>query len=196
MTTETMPVTGGPVDVEALQRDADQALRKRMPFVKWLRELSWRHLIALVVMVYAAFPILFLVSASLQPRGTLTGSNQLFSEVSWRNFALLNNHVNPLTGNVQFGNMYWTWFSNSLIIAAVTCIGTVLMGAAASYAFSRFRFTGRRFGLTALLIIQMFPQMLAFVAVFLLVLSLGQVFPILGFNSVLTLICIYWGGAL
>ena len=53
----------------------------------------------------------------------------------------------------------------------MTAIGTVLMGAAAAYAFSRFRFQGRHGGLTALLIVQMFPQMLAFVAIFLLLLS-------------------------
>jgi arabinogalactan oligomer/maltooligosaccharide transport system permease protein len=134
------------------------------------------------------FPILFLVSAAFG-QGTMTGNNRLFSTFSWANFASLTNHE-------LYGSQYWGWLRNSLVIAIVTSIGTVLMGAAASYAFSRFRFYGRRFGLTALLIIQMFPQMLAFVAVFLLVLSLGQVFPILGFNSVLTLICIYWGGAL
>jgi len=70
------------------------------------------------------------------------------------------------------------------------------MGAAAAYAFSRFRFSGRRVGLTSLLVIQMFPQVLAFVAVFLLLLSLGQVVPILGLNSRVALIMVYLGGAL
>ena len=42
----------------------------------------------------------------------------------------------------------------------------------------------------------MFPQMLAFVAIFLLLLSLGEVFPALGLNSRLGLICVYLGGAL
>ena len=37
---------------------------------------------------------------------------------------------------------------------------TVLLGALAAYAFSRFRFKGRRIGMLALLLIQMFPQML------------------------------------
>ena len=70
------------------------------------------------------------------------------------------------------------------------------MAAAAAYAFSRFRFKGRRGGLTALLIIQMFPQMLAFVAIFLLVTTLGEIFPVLGIGSNLALICVYLGGAL
>src|SRR5699024_673310 len=74
--------------------------------------------------------------------------------------------------------------------------GVVLMGGAAAYAFSRFRFRGRQQWLSALLVVQMFPQMLAFVAVFLLLLSLGDVVPILGLNSQLGLIAVYLGGAL
>lgn len=92
--------------------------------------------------------------------------------------------------------MFWTWMGSTLVIAVATAVGTVLMGAAAAFAFSRFRFTGRRVGLTSLLVIQMFPQMLAFVAIFLLLLSLAPVVPALGINSKLGLICVYLGGAL
>jgi arabinogalactan oligomer/maltooligosaccharide transport system permease protein len=85
---------------------------------------------------------------------------------------------------------------NSLFVCTVTAIGTVLMGAAAAYAFSRFRFSGRRASLTFLLLAQMFPQMLAFVAIFLLLLSLSKVFPAIGLNSQLGLVAVYLGGAL
>src|SRR5690606_23420383 len=66
----------------------------------------------------------------------------------------------------------------------------------AAYAFSRFRFTGRRAGLTALLILQMFPQMLAFIAIFLLLVALRDVAPALGLDAKIALICVYLGGAL
>src|SRR5438876_6012539 len=42
------------------------------------------------------------------------------------------------------------------------------LGAFAAYAFSRFRFKGRRFGMMALLLIQMFPQFGAIAAIYLL----------------------------
>jgi arabinogalactan oligomer/maltooligosaccharide transport system permease protein len=151
---------------------------------RWARELGWRHVIGIVAVVYAAFPVAYILSASLSEGGTLTGSNQLFSSFSGANFAALG------------GTRYWTWFGNTLEIAIATSVGTVLMGAAAAYAFSRFRFTGRRVSLTALLVIQMFPQMLAFVAVFLLLLAIGDVFPVIGLNSKLGLIAVYLGGAL
>nr|WP_233276007.1 sugar ABC transporter permease [Isoptericola variabilis] len=155
-----------------------------MPAGRWARELGWRHLVGVLAVLFAVFPIVYVVSASLSPSGTLTGSNALFSSTSGANYAEL--------GDTRF----WTWMANTLVIGVVTAVGTVLMGAAAAYAFSRFRFTGRRVGLTALLIIQMFPQMLAFVAIFLLLISLGEVVPALGLNSKLALVAVYLGGAL
>jgi len=162
----------------------EQVLRHRMSPGRWARELGWRHVVGVLAVLYAVFPIAYVVSASLSPTGTLTGSNELFAQVSGVNYAEL--------GDTKF----WTWMSNTLVIGVSTAVGTVLMGAAAAYAFSRFRFSGRRLGLTSLLIIQMFPQMLAFVAIFLLLISLGEVVPALGLNSRLALICVYLGGAL
>lgn len=151
---------------------------------QWLRQLGWRHLVGIAAVIYAGFPIVYVLSASLASGGTLTGSNQLFAAVDPANYVALN------------GTQFWAWMGNTLVVSSVTAIGTVLMGGAAAYAFSRFRFAGRRGGLTALLLIQMFPQMLAFVALFLLLLSLGEVVPALGLDSRLALICVYLGGAM
>ncbi|WP_136519671.1 sugar ABC transporter permease [Cellulomonas telluris] len=156
----------------------------RMAPGRWFSELGWRHLVGVLAVVFAMFPIVYVVSAALSEGGTLTGSNRLFGEVSGSNFSALGD------------SMFWTWLGNTLQIAIATGVGTVLMGAAAAYAFSRFRFRGRRAGLTALLVIQMFPQMLAFVAIFLLLIGLGNVMPVLGLNSKLALIAVYLGGAL
>nr|WP_141371696.1 sugar ABC transporter permease [Cellulomonas gelida] len=160
------------------------ALRARGRRRRWFAEVSWKYLLAVVVIVYAAFPLVYVLSASLASSGTLTGSTQLFRSVTSANYQALDS------------TRFWEWAGNSLQVAVVTAAGSVLMGAAAAYAFSRFRFQGRRGGLTTLLIIQMFPQMLAFVAIFLLLLSLGAVIPSLGLNSKLALICVYLGGAL
>ncbi len=158
---------------------ANRPSRKR-----WWGDVGWRYIVGLLAIVYAVWPIVYIISASLSERGTLTGSNQLFTEVSTNNYASLAD------------TYFWTWLANSVVIATVTATGTVLMGAAAAYAFSRFRFTGRRAGLIGLLIIQMFPQLLAFVAIFLLLLMLGEVHPVLGLNSRVALIMVYLGGAL
>ncbi len=178
-----MATTQAPSVVDA-PRTVDAPERRRMSTRRWFTELGWRHVVGVIAVVYAAFPLVYVLSASLSENGTLTGSNSLFSDVSGANYAELGT------------TMFWTWMLNTLEIAIATSVGTVLMGAAAAYAFSRFRFAGRRAGLTSLLIIQMFPQMLAFVAIFLLLIGLGNVVPVLGLNSKLALIAVYLGGAL
>jgi len=151
---------------------------------RWLLEVGWKYLLAVVIVFYAVFPLVYVLSASLNPNGTLAASNALFSVVDLSNYAAL--------GETSF----WIWAGNTLLIGGIASVGAVLMGAAAAYAFSRFRFSGRRAGLTGLLIIQMFPQALAFVAIFLMLLGLGEVVPALGLNSKIALICVYLGGAL
>lgn len=158
--------------------------QNKTPWRRWFQEIGFRHVVAVLAVIYAGFPILYVLSASLNENGTLTGSNRLFRTISSANYEEL--------GDTRF----WTWFVNSIQVGVITSIGTVLMGAAAAYAFSRYRFKGRRLGLISLLIIQMFPQILAFVAVFLLLMTLGYVWPPLGLNSKWALIAVYLGGAL
>ena len=156
---------------------------------RWWQEVGWRHIVGVLAVIYCLVPLIYVVSVALTPRATLTGGlfkNFQFSTM-FENFTALG------TGKYS---VFWSWILNSLIVSSVTAVGTVLMGAAAAYAFSRFHFRGRRSTLTGLLLIQMFPQMLAFVALFLLLLGLQDVFPALGLNSKLGLICVYLGGAL
>ena len=153
---------------------------------RWWKEVGWRHMVGVLMIIYCVVPLLYVLSVSLNPGGTLAGSNSLFTKISFQNYVDLGGE----------GSAYWLWVINSLIVSSVTAVGTVLMGAAAAYAFSRFRFKGRRATLTGLLLVQMFPQMLAFVALYLLLLGIQDIFPVIGLNSKLGLICVYLGGAL
>ncbi len=158
--------------------------RTRARRARWWAAVGWKYPVAVVIVFYAAFPLVYALSASLDRRGSLAGSGALFRSVGVENYRALGD------------TLYWTWVGNTLLVGGAAAFGAVLMGAAAAYAFSRFRFRGRRTSLTALLIIQMFPQTVAFVAVFLLLIALGEVVPALGVNSKLALICVYLGGAL
>jgi len=151
---------------------------------RWLTEVGWKYPLAVLIIFYAAFPIVYTLSAALNSRGSLSAATRLFSDLTFANFAALAD------------TRFWVWMGNSLVISVVTAVGSVLMGAAAAYAFSRFRFSGRRVGLTSLLVIQMFPQVLAFTAIFLTLLALGEVVPALGIDSKIALICVYFGGVL
>jgi arabinogalactan oligomer/maltooligosaccharide transport system permease protein len=83
-----------------------------------------------------------------------------------------------------------------MIVAGATAIFTTMLGALAAYAFSRFRFKGRRMGMMTLLLIQMFPQFAAIAAIYLLVYNLGHVYGVLGLNSLLAVIVVYLGGSM
>lgn len=165
----------------------DSQVSLRRPFRRWWRETGWRHLVGAAVVLFCVFPLVYVFSASLNPGGTLITANSLFSNFSLDSYIeLFNRPQQP----------YAAWFLNTLFIGLSASAGSVLLGALAAYAFSRMRFTGRRFGLITLVLVQMFPQLLAMVAIFLLMLGIGEVFPAIGLNSQIGLIMVYLGGAL
>ncbi len=154
-------------------------------FSLWARRLGWRHAVMWVVVAFAVFPVLFVVSAALNPLGTLS-SAQL-----WPTGASLSN-ARDLFQNTPFT----TWYANSLFFALTNAAVTVLLSALAAYAFSRMRFKGRRVGLLGLLVIQMFPQFLAIVAIYLMFSTIGELYPVIGFDTRWGLLLVYLGGAL
>ncbi|MFK4640459.1 sugar ABC transporter permease [Paenarthrobacter histidinolovorans] len=160
---------------------------KRRPFGVWFKDKGWRHVVGVVTTIFAVFPLLYVLSAALDSNGTLVGSNGLFSRFDTGNFVAL--FSDP-------GRPFARWFVNTLVVGVVTSAATVFLGAMAAYAFSRMRFKGRRVGLLTLLLLQMFPQLLAVVAIFLLLSGISQVIPALGLGSQLGLIMVYLGGAL
>jgi arabinogalactan oligomer / maltooligosaccharide transport system permease protein len=161
--------------------------QRRRTFGKWFREVGWRHLVGLVAVAFSIFPLLYVLSVSFNPIGTLTGSNQLFRAFDLGNYIEL------------FGNPdapFLRWFLNTLLVGTIAGVGSVFLGALAAYAFSRMRFVGRRVGLMSLLIVQMFPQFLAVTAIFLLMVTISDIWPQLGLGTHAGLILIYLGGAL
>ena len=162
-------------------------LKRPFTFKRWFARTGWRHLVGIVMVIFSAFPLLYVLSASLNPQGTLTGSNALFSKVGFEAYArILNSPDAPFA----------QWFGNTILIAGTTSILTVFLGALAAYSFSRMRFTGRRAGLMTLVLVQMFPQLLAVVAIFLVMSTIGDLFPAIGLNTQIGLIMVYLGGAL
>ncbi|MFN3372740.1 ABC transporter permease [Chloroflexus islandicus] len=66
-----------------------------------------------------------------------------------------------------------TWLRNSLYVAGVTTVASLVITTSAAFAFSRFKFYGREFALILLLAIQTFPGVLSLVAVAQLLTALG-----------------------
>jgi arabinogalactan oligomer/maltooligosaccharide transport system permease protein len=151
------------------------------------RRVWWRHALAVLALIWSLFPIVFIVSAALNPGGSLQTSELLPKSFAWVNFDTLFNDAN---------RPFLSWYKNSLIISLVGASASVFIGACAAFAFSRLRFIGRRPGLLALLMLQMFPALLAFVALYTTFVVVGDTLPAIGLNTPWGLILAYLGGAM
>jgi len=179
---------------EATAKAAPRTAERRRKPPKALQN-WWRHGIGILAAAFALFPVAYIASSAFSVDGTLGGATLIPRAVTLDNFRTI------LSGEVEVAGAtnevpYLRWFANTIGVATLTAIFTVLLGALAAYAFSRFRFKGRRIGMLTLLLIQMFPQMLAVVAIYLIVLKTGEVFPLIGLNSFTALILVYMGGAM
>lgn len=167
--------------------DGPPAVHHGLTGRRFWREVGWRHVVAVVAIAFAVFPVLFVLSAAFNPLGTLASTGLVPRSFSLQNFSSL------LAGD---RGPFVRWYGNTLAVCAVVCSAQVFCSALAAYAFSRFRFTGRRAGLLTLLLIQMFPQFLAVIALFTLFSQIGEVIPQLGLNTLLGYGLVLMGGAL
>jgi arabinogalactan oligomer / maltooligosaccharide transport system permease protein len=155
----------------------------------------WRHLVGIAALLFALFPVVYIISASFNATPTLTGSRLIPRHVTLDNFRQL--FSTEVSGSSNYAAAhYLRWLVNSIIVAGSAALLSVLLSAFAAYAFSRFRFRGRRMGMVALLLIQMFPQLTLVVALYLIVLRTGEVFGALGLNQLTAIIVVYLGGAM
>jgi arabinogalactan oligomer/maltooligosaccharide transport system permease protein len=182
------------VEREAQLPVAVERRRKKRPK---LADTWWRHAIAIVAVLAALFPVAWVVSAAFNGDNSLSGSSLIPRHVTLDNFRSLFSGQQNTTGHATFQDAhYLAWYRNSMIVATGTALLTVLLSAFAAYAFSRFRFKGRRIGMVSLLLIQMFPQLLAVVAIYLIVLNVGDIFHVIGLNTLPAVIIVYLGGAM
>lgn len=149
----------------------------------WFFDTGWRHVVAIVITVFALFPVIWVVSAAFSGGG-LQSQSLIPDKVTLNNYRTLTKQP------------FWTWMRNSMIVGFITAFMTVFLCACAAYAFSRLRFKGRRGGMMFLLLIQMFPNLLAAVALFLLMQRVKGLFPAIGLGTYWGLILVYLGGAL
>lgn len=181
----------GPVEPAVLTTTVPGAsgtpVQPRLRGRRWWAEVGWRHVVGVIAVVWALFPVLYIVSAALNPLGTVVSTSLIPRDFSLVHFQAL--FTKP---SVPFAR----WAFNTLIVCTVVTLVQIFFSALAAYAFSRFRFKGRRGGLLALLLIQLFPQFLAAVALFTMVTEIGEAVPWLGLNTILGYILILLGGSL
>jgi arabinogalactan oligomer/maltooligosaccharide transport system permease protein len=172
-----------------------RAKERRARGPRGLGSLWWRHVVGIVATVVALFPVAYVISAAFNADSSLSSSSLIPRSVTLDNFKKLFASGTAVK-HVASAEQYPHWYLNTLIVASCTALLTVLLGALAAYAFSRFRFRGRRIGMISLLLVQMFPQLLLVVAIYLIVYNVGGVFHVIGLNTLTGLIVVYLGGVM
>jgi len=149
--------------------------------------LVWRWALAVVLVAFSLLPLLWIISAAINPVNDLASQKLIPDNWNFDNFkALVNNPVFP----------FFTWLKNSMIVSTTSTLLTMSLTTLAAFAFSRFRFKGRQTLLKAILLIQSFPNVLSIVALFTISKQIGDVIPWLGLNTHAGLILVYTGGAM
>jgi arabinogalactan oligomer/maltooligosaccharide transport system permease protein len=126
------------------------------------------HIALLVILLIVLFPVIWVVSLALDPRNIARPTSLDIIPQGATLDAFRRVLTEPLPNNV----MFWTAFKNSLLVSLGTSLAVTAIAVSAAYAFSRFRFPGRKWGLFAFIAVQMLPGVATVAPLFVLLNSI------------------------
>lgn len=141
-------------------------------------EVSAIYIIIAIVSIIIFYPLIWTVGMSLNQGSSLYSSSIIPESFSLEHYKWL----------FSDGSDYLIWYKNSLIVSSFVAAGSVVLTSLIAYAFSRYQFVGRKNGLYVFLLLQMFPVMMAMVALYIFLNMIGLLDTLSG------LILIYLGG--
>jgi len=126
--------------------------------------LSVTHVVLIVVCFICLIPILYAFSVSLNAQNSLIGSDFSFlpKDLTLENYKA-----------VLFDEPVLLWLKNSILLAVSTVVISLSFAIPGAYAFSRYRFPGKKTILYILLILNAFPQILSMLAIYKLLSRMG-----------------------
>ncbi|NLS42172.1 sugar ABC transporter permease [Bacillus subtilis] len=142
--------------------------------------LLFSYLLLACMAVIIVYPLLWTAGASFNPGNSLISTSIIPKHPTF-------DHYKELFAGKE-SLQYVQWYVNSMKISLFTMAGSLLCVTFTAYAFSRFRFKGRKYALILFLLLQMIPQFSALIALFVLAQILGMI------NSHWLLILLYIGG--
>ncbi|GBU28389.1 maltose ABC transporter permease [Treponema sp. R8-4-B8] len=146
-----------------------------------------KYIIALALIIFAVVPFFWIIATSFNPARSLLGARMIPA-------TLTTNNYRDLLGNT---NLFFSkWMFNSFKISVISVVIIVLLTCTSAYALSRFRFKGKRGVMMGIMILNIFPGILAMIAIFIMMQQIGNYFPMIGLNTHSGLICIYVAGSM
>ncbi|KMY45392.1 arabinogalactan ABC transporter permease [Bacillus sp. FJAT-27916] len=141
--------------------------------------LSLTYLVIGIMFAIIIYPVLWIIGSSFNPGDSLSGSKMIPDNATLSHYKELFDLEN---------SDYLLWYFNSIKISVMTMVLTVISVSFTAYAFSRYRFVGRKNGLMTFLILQMIPNFAALIAIYVLAMRTGLLDTHLG------LVLLYVGG--
>ena len=128
------------------------------------RTLWGSRVVIWITMIVVLFPVIWIVMSSFS-----AGDSFFLSSLFPEKFSI--EHYVELFRETDFG----IWVFNSLKFCFIVAIIQLVLTSLAAYAFARLRFVGRKYGLMALLILQVFPNSMAVAGYYILIYKFGLV---------------------
>jgi arabinogalactan oligomer/maltooligosaccharide transport system permease protein len=133
----------------------------------------WLHLFLIVMVLVTVYPILWVLTVAFSGQQELMFVDLPADPSAWQRIRA----VLPWPEQISMQNFldvfsqqpFGRWLLNSAVVAAATTVAGVFLACTAGYAFSRFRFPGRRAGMMSFLISQMFPGTLTLVPLYIII---------------------------
>ncbi len=147
------------------------------------------HGFLVILLAFTLFPLAMVISISLRP-GNFASGSLIPEHISFEHWKLaLGMSYVDVDGHVvhpPFPVMHWLW--NSIKVATASAICILLLSTTAAYAFARLRFRFKSTTLTAIMLLQMFPAVLALTAIYAIFQVLGEHVSWLGIDSLASVV--------
>jgi arabinogalactan oligomer/maltooligosaccharide transport system permease protein len=137
------------------------------------------YLDILIVTVIIVYPLLWVVGSSLNPLNGISRSSMIPDKATLANYVRLFQKTK-----------YGSWYLNTLYVAVLTTVFSIVLHTMSAFVFARFRFRGRKLGLLFVMILQMFPSFMGLTALYMVALNFGML------NNLNMLVIIYVAGGI
>src|SRR3989454_8501492 len=134
------------------------------------------HAMLAMAVLVTIYPVLWVFSIAFSGKQSLaiadlpptpTAGDRLRAVVPWPEKLSVSNFT-----SVMSDQPFARWMLNSALVAIFTTLLGVFLACTAAYAFSRFKFPGRRTGMMAFLVSQMFPGTLMLIPLYIIIVQL------------------------
>jgi arabinogalactan oligomer/maltooligosaccharide transport system permease protein len=137
------------------------------------------YLELIIVAAVVIYPLIWVIGSSFNESAGIARSSVIPEKTTLANYIKLFKETN-----------YGSWYLNTLYVAVITTLFSIVLHTMTAFVFARFRFKGRKMGLLLVMILQMFPSFMGLTALYMVALNFGML------NNLNMLVIIYVAGGI